>query len=258
MQSDAYGTGCHDFRIGNPTLTEPSSRAWGSRLPRRAVRNRTDASAPRTPRYQLSLLPVVAAARKGGDDPPPPGPKPGVLPVTPLPNGASPEGRTPMCGIRGHPVASYCRYARVGGEPGPREPLARLGGPRRTRTFTGLLVGEVQCRHSCSGPKVRGAGVEPAVPEAPGVTTRCRPTTATRGWDRYEVATWHGGDPIPLLVISSVVKELLRREEPSPFRQMGSSHSEGPTESNPIVGGLGGRPATGASPLRVFCFVVMV
>ena len=74
---------------------------------------------PRRP--ERRALPACATARcharKGGDDPPPPGSEPGVLPVTPLPNGASPEGRTPICGVRARPVTSYRRDARVGGSP---------------------------------------------------------------------------------------------------------------------------------------------
>ncbi len=130
-----------------------------------------------------------------------------------------------------------------------RRPVAQPSGPRRTRTVTPLLAGKLHC-HSCYGPNVRGAGVEPAVHNAPGL----RPGTVPR----WQPAVGIGKlvDQIPLLAISSVVKELFGREGLSPFRQIPSSHSQGRGESNPIVGGFGGRPATGASPLRLFSVVM--
>ncbi len=77
----------------------------------RAGRNRTGGlGAPNAARFQPALQPVVTAG-KGGDDPQPPGSEPGVLPATPLPNGASPEGRTPIRGVRARLVTSYRRDA---------------------------------------------------------------------------------------------------------------------------------------------------
>ena len=113
----ATRTGLEPVTFGS-TVRRSSSRAHApGGTSSRAGRNRTDGlGAPNAARYQLALQPVVTAARKGGDDPPPPGPEPGVLPV---PKGASPEGRTPICGVRARPVTSYRRDARVGVEPGP-------------------------------------------------------------------------------------------------------------------------------------------
>jgi hypothetical protein len=70
-----------------------------------------------------------------------------------------------------------------------RRPVAQPSGPRRTRTVTPLLAGKLHC-HSCYGPNVRGAGVEPAVHNAPGL----RPGTVPR-WQPAVgigklVATW--------------------------------------------------------------------
>jgi len=55
--------------------------------------------------------------------------------------------------------------------------------------------------------------------------------------------------PIPLLAISSVFKELFGRALPSPYRHLGVSRWQGCRESNPVLGGVGDRSATGASPL---------
>ena len=52
------------------------------------------------------------------------------------------------------------------------------------------------------------------------VTARCRPTMATRGWDRKIGRDVAECDQIPLLAISSVVKELFGREGLSPFGQI--------------------------------------
>ena len=120
--SDAYGT----------RTRRPSDRQSDA-LPAELTRQREidspvglagiepTASAPRTPRATSLRHSPLSAAREGGDDPPPPGSEPGVLPVTPLPNGASPEDRTPICGVRARPVTSYRRDAEVGGKPGPLE-----------------------------------------------------------------------------------------------------------------------------------------
>jgi hypothetical protein len=118
---------------------------------------------------------------------------------------ASPEIRTPIRGVRARSVSRYRRDAGVRAErvelsmdsvhrglsparlpvpPRPHEAprrLPRCCGPRRARTVTSLHAGELHCL-SCSGPVVRGAGVEPAEPEGAWVTARCRPVTASRGW----------------------------------------------------------------------------
>jgi len=74
---------------------------------------------------------------------------------------------------------------------------SRRCGPRRARTVTSLRAGELHCL-SCSGPVVRGTGVEPVMPEGAWVTARCRPETASRG--RIGVGTraraWRGPDPL--------------------------------------------------------------
>jgi hypothetical protein len=105
------------------------------------------------------------------------------------------EGRTLMDMVR-----RLLRPVRLPIPPRPQKaarrreaavPLRRFrqpSGPRRARTVTCLLAGEVHC-YMCFGPRVRGAGVEPAVPNGAWVTTRCRPTTASRGWDRFMGAT---------------------------------------------------------------------
>ncbi len=124
---------------------------------------------------------------------------------------APPEIRTPIRGVRARSVSRYRRDAGVRAErvelsmdsvhrglsparlpvpPRPHETptyphetpgSARCCGPRRARTVTSLRAGELHCL-SCSGPVVRGAGVEPAEPEGAWVTARCRPVTASRGW----------------------------------------------------------------------------
>jgi len=106
------------------------------------------------------------------------------------------------------------------------------------------------------GPVVRGAGVEPAMPEGAWVTTRSRPSTATRGRDRTCRGLVVPVTPIPLLAISSVFKVLFWRDSSSPFGPICASHSQGRGESNPVIGGFGGRPASGASPLRLLSVVV--
>lgn len=124
----------------------------------------------------------------------------------------------------------------------------RLGGLRQTRTVTLLLAGELHC-HSCSESVViRWAGVEPALPEGawlrPGPAPRRRPAARIDERPRCGRARRD-----LLLAISSVFKELFGRVLPSPFRQLGASRSQGRREANPVRGGVGDRPATGASPL---------
>jgi hypothetical protein len=58
-----------------------------------------------------------------------------------------------------------------------------------------------------------------------------------------------GHDPVPLLTISSVFKDLFGRALSSPFRHLGVSRSQGRGDSNPVLGRVGGRSAAGASPL---------
>ena len=117
LQSDAYGTRTRTSRIDDPALVRSSSRASRD-IPSlsRAGRIRTGGlGVPNAARFQAALQPIDTA-REGGHDPPPPGPGPGVLPVTPLPKGAPPEGRTPICGVRARSVTSYRRDAG-GGNP---------------------------------------------------------------------------------------------------------------------------------------------
>jgi hypothetical protein len=102
------------------------------------------------------------------------------------------------------------------------------------------------------GPWVRGAGVEPAVPKAPGLrpgaVPRRRPTEGDRCSGRA-VARRRPSVPFAGDLFSCQGAIWTRRTKA--FVQIGSSHSQGRRESNPVVGGFGGRPATGAPPLRV-------
>jgi len=65
------------------------------------------------------------------------------------------------------------------------------------------------------GPWVRGAGVEPAVPKAPGLRPGAVPRRRPADGDRMRPRGGNARSSIPLLAISSVVKVLLRRDEPS-------------------------------------------
>ena len=103
-------------RIDNPTLCRRAHAPGGTDVRVGLAGIEPTASAPRTP-HASSLRYSPLCARKGGDDPPPPGSEPGVLPVTPLPNGASPEGRTPIRGVRARSVTSYRRDAEGGESP---------------------------------------------------------------------------------------------------------------------------------------------
>ena len=124
--SDAYGTRTRATRIDGPAVFQRAHAPGGTGSLSRAGRNERAASAPRTPRAP-SLRCSPSRAREGGDNSPLPGPEPGVLPVTPLPNGASPEARTPIRGVRARSVSSSRRNA------GRREtgPLERAAATER-------------------------------------------------------------------------------------------------------------------------------
>jgi len=93
----------------------------------------------------------------------------------------------------------------VGGQP---------SGPRRTRTVSVLLAGEVH-GHSCVGPMGPRGRSRTCRANSAWVTARCRPTTATRGRRPTAATSWQGARPsVPLLAISSVVKVLFGRDEP--------------------------------------------
>ena len=125
--SDAYGTRTRTSRIDDPALFHRAHAPGGVVAPESGWPESNPAgSAPRTPRAP-SLRHSPSKAREGEDDPPLPGSEPGVLPVTPLPNGASPEARTPIRGVRARSVSSYRRDA------GRREtgPLERAAATER-------------------------------------------------------------------------------------------------------------------------------
>lgn len=282
---------------------------------------------PRRP--ERRALPACATARcdswEGGDDPQPPGSEPGVLPATPLPNGASPEGRTPIRGVRARLVTSYrrdaegesparscerrrgtpaagsgprgARHRRVGrrstglspgygrresNSHGPGPPASEAGASSNSATSAkcarlrdqlkkavGRLAQWTQTdsnrlRPPCGGgalPLVRwaheSAGQESNLPcKSAWVTARCRPTTAARGWgpiSSRDVAYHATIDPTAGDL--SIVKELFGRDEPSLLRKWIRRTRRGARESNPVFGGFGSPPATGASPL---CRAVLV
>ena len=136
-----------------------------------------------------------------------------------------------------------------------RRRSARPSGPRRTRTVFVLLAGEVHC-HSCVGPMSPRGRSRTCLAKAPGLRPGAVPRRQTRGWGSISGREWHSTRPsIPLLAISSIVKELFGRDEPSLFAQMARRTRRGARESNPVFGGFGSRPATGASPL---CRAVLV
>jgi hypothetical protein len=145
---------------------------------------------------------------------------------------------------------------------------ARGAGPRRLSRRTGARPARwTQTDSNRLGPPCKGgapplvrwahesAGQESNLPcRSAWVTARCRPTTATRGGTIARPRVWQRTRPsVPLLAISSIVKVLFGRDEPSHLSKISSPHLQGRGESNPVFGGFGGRPATGAPPLRVFC-----
>jgi hypothetical protein len=164
--SDAYGTRTRTFRIDGPALYHRAHAPGGTYVPESGwpESNRR----PRRP--ERRALPACATARwrarEGGDDPPLPGSEPGVLPVTPLPNGAPPEGRTPIRGVRTRSVTSYRRDAKGGGSPArskerqrlkPRPPGQAEGGTLGTdgwghRRSTGLPPGYGRRGSNSHGP----------------------------------------------------------------------------------------------------------
>jgi hypothetical protein len=59
-----------------------------------------------------------------------------------------------------------------------------------------------------------------------------------------------------LLAISSAFKVLFGRVLPSPYRHLGLTRSPGRGESNPVLGAVGDRSATSASPLWLWSAAV--
>jgi hypothetical protein len=137
-------------------------------------------------------------------------------PSTGLPQGAGGEDRTLKdslsAGFWGRCVFLF-RHARI-----------RTGTDRVRREFPGASV--VSARTS-------------AAPSRDG--------EPRKGIDRVPRGVTAGS--IPFLAISSVFKELFGRAPPSPYRSLGVRRSQGRGESNPVLGGVGDRSATSASPL---------
>jgi hypothetical protein len=192
---------------------------------------------------------------------------------------ASPEIRTPIRGVRARSVSRYRRDAGVRAErvelsmdsvhrglsparlPVPPRPH---GAPRRATSARWTQTGSNRHLTPCRGVAL------PLVLWARRPRSRSRTCRARRrlGYgqvpsrdgvprlDRWNPAPGHGAAPIRLLAISSVFKDLFRRDRWSPYRNTGASHQQGCRESNPAHDGVGDRPATGASPLRYRCSCV--
>ena len=110
-----------------------------------------------------------------------------------------------------------------------------------------------RCTATCAlGPWVRGAGVEPAVPKAPGLRPGAVPRRRPAEGDRRAGRAVAGARPsVPFAGDLFSCQGAIWARRTKAFVQISSSHSQGRRESNPVFGGFGGRPATGAPPLRV-------